>query len=49
MTPAATRQALKREKGNKYNNRKDAEEESARRREQRRLGEDALGVSKVFA
>ena len=49
VTPAATRQALKREKGNKYNNRKDAEEESARRREQRRLGEDALGVSKVFA
>ncbi|KJA27034.1 hypothetical protein HYPSUDRAFT_35556 [Hypholoma sublateritium FD-334 SS-4] len=49
VTPAATRQALKREKGNKYNNRKDAEEESARRREQRRLDEDALGVAKVFA
>lgn len=49
VTPAATRQALKRAKGTKYNSRKDAEEESKQRRELRRLDEDALGVSKVFA
>ncbi|KAF8197465.1 ribosome biogenesis protein BRX1 [Pholiota molesta] len=49
VTPAATRQMVKRAKGTKYNSRKDAEAEAAERREKRRLGEDALGVRKVFS
>ncbi|KIM48767.1 hypothetical protein M413DRAFT_437944, partial [Hebeloma cylindrosporum] len=49
VSPAAARMALKREKGGKYNNRKDAEEETQRRREGRQREEDALGVRKVFA
>lgn len=49
VSPAAARMALKREKGGKYNNRKDAEEETQRRRSGRQRPEDALGVRKVFA
>jgi len=41
--------ALKREKGGKYNQRKDAEAETQKRREMRRLEEDELGVAKVFS
>lgn len=40
---------MKREKGTKYGNRKDAEEENFRRKELRKRGEDDLAVSKVFA
>jgi ribosome biogenesis protein BRX1 len=40
--------ALKHEKGGKYNSRKDAEEETRRRRSGRQLPEDALNVRKVF-
>ena len=40
---------MKREKGGKYNSRKDAEEETKRRKELRKREEDALAVSKVFA
>jgi ribosome biogenesis protein BRX1 len=40
---------LRREKGNRYNKRKDAELESVRRKELRKLPEDELAVSKVFA
>lgn len=40
---------MKRSKGDGYKMRKDAEEESARRRELRRRDEDELAVSKVFA
>ncbi|KAG6334770.1 hypothetical protein ID866_4322 [Astraeus odoratus] len=49
ITPAAIRSVLKQQKGAKYRNRKDAQEESARRKELRRREEDALSVSKVFA
>jgi len=40
---------VKQRKGSKYRNRKEAEEESARRKELRKREEDALGVAKVFA
>jgi ribosome biogenesis protein BRX1 len=40
---------LRREKGNRYNKRKDAEEESMRRKQLRQLPEDELAVSKVFS
>ncbi|KAF4614955.1 hypothetical protein D9613_002748 [Agrocybe pediades] len=49
ISPAAARIALKREKGGKYNARKDAEQETERRREMRKLEESELAVSKVFA
>ncbi|KAH8106863.1 ribosome biogenesis protein BRX1 [Cristinia sonorae] len=49
VSPAAVRSAIKREKGAKYGMRKLAEEESRGRREGRRLEEDDLAVSKVFA
>jgi len=39
----------KREKGSKYNQRKDAETETQRRKEGLRLKEDALGVAKIFS
>ena len=40
---------IKQRKGNRYRDRKEAEEESARRKELRKREEDALGVAKVFA
>lgn len=40
---------LRREKGSKYNKRKDAEQETMRRKQLRKLPEDELAVSKVFA
>lgn len=49
ISPAAVRSALRRSKGDGYKMRKDAEEESAKRKELRRRDEDELAVSKVFA
>ncbi|KAF8163528.1 ribosome biogenesis protein BRX1 [Crassisporium funariophilum] len=48
ISPGAVRTAMRREKGGKYNQRKDAEEETDRRRVQRRRSEDELAVPKVF-
>lgn len=49
ISPAAVRSALKREKGEKYGSRKQAEEEQGRRKEGRQRPEDELAVSKVFS
>lgn len=49
ISPTAIRSAIRREKGGKYNYRKDTQAETARRKEMRKLGEDDLAVSKVFA
>lgn len=49
ISPAAVRSLARREKGGKYNYRKDAQEEQERRKEMRRLGEDELAISNVFA
>lgn len=49
ITPTAIRSEIKQKKGNKYRIRKEAEVESARRKELHKREEDALGVSKVFA
>ena len=49
VTPATVRSAMKREKGEKYGNRKHAQAERGLRKDLRRLEEDELAVSKVFA
>ncbi|CDZ98192.1 RNA-binding protein required for biogenesis of the ribosomal 60S subunit [Phaffia rhodozyma] len=49
VTPAAIRAASNRELGTKYKDRKDAQRDAEGRREVRRLDEDQLGVTKVFA
>ncbi|KAF8637419.1 hypothetical protein AX17_002914 [Amanita inopinata Kibby_2008] len=49
VSPSAVRSMLRREKGDKYNKRKDAEQETIRRKEMRKRVEDELAVSKVFA
>ncbi|KAI0340074.1 Brix-domain-containing protein [Trametopsis cervina] len=49
VSPAAVRSALNRERGQKYGNRKDAEEERSGRKEARKREEDELAVAKVFA
>ncbi|KAI6109703.1 Brix-domain-containing protein [Pisolithus sp. B1] len=49
VTPAAVRSMMKHRKGDRYRNRKDAQEESVQRKELRRREEDALSVPKVFA
>ncbi|KAJ7444880.1 ribosome biogenesis protein BRX1 [Mycena latifolia] len=49
ISPSAVRSAMRREQGTKYGHRKDAEQESSRRKELRKRGEDELAVSKVFA
>lgn len=49
ISPAAVRSANKSRLGSKYRVRKEAEEERAERRENRRLEEDELAVGKVFA
>jgi ribosome biogenesis protein BRX1 len=49
LAPSAVRSMLRREKGSKYNRRKDAEQETMRRKELRKRPEDELAVSKVFA
>nr|VWP00654.1 Probable membrane NADH dehydrogenase NdhA [Ganoderma boninense] len=49
VTPAAVRSAMRREKGDKYGSRKHAQAERGARKDLRRLDEDELAVSKVFA
>ncbi|KAI1783987.1 Brix-domain-containing protein [Ganoderma leucocontextum] len=49
VTPTAVRSAVRREKGEKYGNRKDAQAERGLRKDLRKLEEDELAVSKVFA
>ena len=49
VSPAAVRSLLRREKGDKYGSRKQAEIEQAQRKESRKLKENELAVSKVFA
>jgi len=49
ISPTAVRSAIRREKGGKYAHRKDTQAESTLRKELRKLGEDDLAVSKVFA
>jgi len=49
ISPSAVRSAIRREKGTKYGQRKDAEVESSKRKELRKRDEDELAVSKVFA
>ena len=49
ISPTAIRSAIRREKGGKYKYRKDTQAETTRRKEMRKLGEDDLAVSKVFA
>ncbi|EIW84909.1 ribosome biogenesis protein BRX1 [Coniophora puteana RWD-64-598 SS2] len=49
ITPTAVRRLERQEKGMKYGARKDAEEESSKRKEARKRDEDVLAVSKVFA
>ncbi|KAI0647543.1 Brix-domain-containing protein [Trametes meyenii] len=49
VTPTAVRSALRREKGDKYGHRKHAQAERGLRKDRRKLAEDELAVSKVFA
>ncbi|KAG6837261.1 hypothetical protein H0H93_012266 [Arthromyces matolae] len=49
VSPTAVRSALRREKGAKYGQRKQAEEEIQKRKTMRKREEDALAVHKVFA
>ncbi|KAK7035483.1 Ribosome biogenesis protein brx1 [Paramarasmius palmivorus] len=49
VSPAAVRSAMRKEKGQKYNIRKHAEDEQSRRKEKQARGENELAVSKVFA
>jgi len=49
ISPAAVRSAVNKERGNKYKNRKHAEEERSGRKEGRKRDEDELAVSKVFS
>ncbi|KAF9030818.1 ribosome biogenesis protein BRX1 [Hymenopellis radicata] len=49
VSPAAVRSSIRQEHAKKYNVRKDAEQDSSRRKEQRKRDEDELAVSKVFA
>ncbi|GLB34741.1 putative brix [Lyophyllum shimeji] len=49
ISPTAVRSALRRERGDKYARRKNAEEETQRRKELRKRSEDELAVHKVFA
>ncbi|KAG6862096.1 hypothetical protein C0995_007226 [Termitomyces sp. Mi166 len=49
VSPSAVRSALRQEKGHKYGQRKDAEEEGQRRKAMRMRQEDELAVHKVFA
>ncbi|KAG6898641.1 hypothetical protein C0993_005408 [Termitomyces sp. T159_Od127] len=49
VSPSAVRSALRREKGHKYGQRKDAVEEGQRRKAMRMREEDDLAVHKVFA
>ncbi|KAG6814604.1 hypothetical protein H0H92_000133 [Tricholoma furcatifolium] len=49
VSPSAVRSMMRREKGDKYGQRKNAEEEGQRRKAMRMRPEDELAVSKVFA
>ncbi len=49
VTPTAVRSAVRREKGDKYGSRKDAQAERGLRKDLRKLAEDELAVSKVFS
>ncbi|TFK76214.1 ribosome biogenesis protein BRX1 [Pluteus cervinus] len=49
ISPTIVRSALRRAKGAKYGSRKQAQEESMRRKDLRKRDEDELAVSKVFA
>jgi len=49
VSPAAVRMALRRQQGQKYRVRKEAQVERSERREDRRLDEDDLAVRKIFA
>ena len=49
VSPAAVRSAMKREKGMKYGKRKEVELEQTHRKADRKLPENELAVSKVFA
>ncbi|KIK08154.1 hypothetical protein K443DRAFT_672634 [Laccaria amethystina LaAM-08-1] len=49
VSPGAVRSAIRREKGGKYGNRKDGEEELERRKIMRQRTQDELAVAKVFA
>ncbi|PFH54146.1 hypothetical protein AMATHDRAFT_135796 [Amanita thiersii Skay4041] len=49
VSPAAVRSILRSQKGDRYNKRKDAEEEAKRRKAMRQRCDDELAVSKVFA
>ncbi|KAJ7632898.1 ribosome biogenesis protein BRX1 [Roridomyces roridus] len=49
ISPSAVRSAIRKEQGTKYGERKDAQEDSAIRKELRKRDEDELAVSQVFA
>ncbi|KAI5124294.1 hypothetical protein M0805_008902 [Coniferiporia weirii] len=49
ISPAAVRSSIRREKGDKYRERKETEMDRDERREERRREEDELAVHKVFA
>ena len=49
VSPAAIRSSIRREKGQKYGMRKQAEQEQVARRDLRKREEDELAVAKVFS
>lgn len=49
VSPAVVRSAMRREKGERYKDRRQAKEERTDRKVARALPEDELAVSKVFA
>jgi ribosome biogenesis protein BRX1 len=49
VTPASVRSSVKHARGDKYRQRKEAQEETSKRKVLRKRNEDALAVSKVFA
>jgi ribosome biogenesis protein BRX1 len=49
VTPASTRSLVRQAKGDKYRQRKEAQEDISKRKELRKREEDVLAVSKVFA
>jgi ribosome biogenesis protein BRX1 len=49
VTPASVRSVIRHARGDKYRQRKEAQEETSKRKVLRKRDEDALAVSKVFA
>ena len=49
VTPSSVRSMMRQTKGDKYRQRKEAQEETSKRKELRKREEDVLAVSKVFA